>query len=87
MTNMTSPILMFIAFVIFLSCQYAIWVVSNLVGHHFGLTGSTYWCMVLVVFLILNEFCFGAYDFSMGLLDDSDEDNIYDWMNDDEEVK
>ena len=87
MTNMSSsPIAMFIAFVIFIFCQYAIWVTSNLVSHHFNLTGSTYWCVVLVMFLILNEFAFGSYDFALGLTEDED-DNIYDWMEDDEEVK
>ena len=87
MTEMSSSApVMFIAFVIFILCQYAIWVTSNLISHHFGLTGSTYWCVVLVSFLLLNEFCFGAYDFSMGILEDDDEDNLYDWMEDDKEA-
>ena len=76
-----NPILVFIAFFIFLTCQYAIWVVSNLVAHWINLTGKTYWCVVLVVFLLLNEFCFGAYEFSTGLLEDEDED-LYDWLGD-----
>lgn len=68
MTDMSysSPIIMFIAFVVFLSCQYAIWVCSNLIAHHFSLTGKVYWSVVLVSFLILNEFSFGAYDFAFG---------------------
>ena len=67
MTDMSSsPVVMFVAFVVFLFCQYAIWVCSNLIAHHFSLTGKIYWCVVLVSFLILNEFCFGAYDFAFG---------------------
>lgn len=78
MTDMASPIIMFVASFVFLLCQYAIWVTSNLIGHHFGLTGSAYWCVVLVCFLLLNEFCFGAYDISMGILEDDNELND-DW--------
>ena len=71
MTNMSSsPVVMFIAFVIFIFCQYAIWVTSNLMSHWFGLTGRVYWCVVLVAFLILNQLCFGAYDFVVGEKDD-----------------
>ena len=81
----SSAPVMFVAFVVFLFCQYAIWVTSNIVSHYLGLTGSTYWCVVLVSFLILNEFCFGAYDFSLGILED-DEDNLYDWLEDDKEA-
>lgn len=79
---MTSPLIMFIAFAIFIFCQYAIWVCSNLVAQHFGFTGSVYWCVVAVAFLMLNEFCFGAYDFSFGLLDD--DDDLEDWQGGEE---
>ena len=71
------PIVMFVAFVIFLLCQYAIWVTSNLIAHHFQLTGSVYWCVVCVAFLLLNEFVFGSYDFTIGALED--DDDIGDW--------
>lgn len=77
MTDMaySSPVIMFIAFVVFISCQYAIWVTSNLIAHHFSLTGQMYWSVVLVSFLILNEFCFGAYDFAFG----KDDETINEW--------
>lgn len=73
MNKMSSPPLYFIAFVIFLLCQYAIWVVSNFISHYFGLTGKVYWCVVLVSFLILNEFAFGSYEFAMNTISDDDE--------------
>lgn len=80
MNNMSSsPVVMFVAFVIFLLCQYAIWVTSNVISHWFGLTGRIYWCVVLVSFLLLNEFCFGAYDFTIGALED---DNVDEWIDD-----
>ena len=80
MTDMSSSApVMFVAFVIFLLCQYAIWVCSNLIAHYFGLVGKVYWCVVLVAFLLLNEFCFGAYDFSMGLLGDDEDDWNDEW--------
>ena len=79
---MSSPITMFIAFSAFVFCQYAIFVASNIVAHYFGLAGSDYWCVVVVVFLLLNEFCFGHYNFELSL-DDEDED-VYDWLGDDE---
>ena len=72
MTDMASPVIYFIAFAIFIFCQYAIFVVSNLIANYFGCTGSTYWCVVCVCFLVLNQFCFGAYDFSLGLVGDDD---------------
>lgn len=56
----------FILFVIFLFCQYAIWVCSNLVAHLLGVTGTVYWCVVVVSFLILNDLCFGAYELDFG---------------------
>lgn len=70
---MLSPIIYFIAFTIFLLCQYAIWVCSNVIAHYFGLTGKVYWCVVLVAFLILNEFAFGSYDIAMDVLEKDDE--------------
>ena len=78
MTDMKSPIVYFIAFVVFIFCQYSIWVTSNLVAHHFQLTGSVYWCVVCVAFLLLNEFCFGAYEFGFGG-DDRLDELIDDW--------
>ena len=78
----SSPIIMFITSVIFLLCQYAIWVCSNLIAHYFGLVGRVYWCVVLVSFLLLNEFCFGAYDFTIGALEDKDDDWTDDWQGD-----
>ena len=54
-----------------------------MVGHWFGLTGKGYWCVVVVAFILLNNFCFGAYEFSTELLED-DNDDGYDWMEDGE---
>lgn len=78
-----NPVFTFIVFVIFLLCQYAIWVCSNVISHWLGLTGKVYWAVVLVAFLLLNNLCFGAYEFSTELLEDEDE-SLYDWMEDDE---
>lgn len=80
---MSSPAIMFIAFSIFIFCQYAIFVASNVAAHYFGLTGSTYWCVVVVVFLVLNEFVFGRFDFELGL-DGGDDEDVYDWLGDKE---
>jgi len=80
---MSSPAIMFIAFSIFIFCQYAIFVASNVASHYFGLTGSTYWCVVVVVFLVLNEFVFGRFDFELGL-DGGDDEDVYDWIGDKE---
>lgn len=80
---MSSPITMFIAFSIFVFCQYAIFIASNVAAHYFGLTGNTYWCVVVVVFLVLNEFCFGRFDFELDL-DGGDDEDVYDWIGDDE---
>ena len=80
---MSSPAIMFIAFSIFVFCQYAIFVASNVAAHYFGLTGNTYWCVVVVAFLVLNEFCFGRFDFELGV-DDVDDDDGYDWIGDKE---
>ena len=79
-----NPFIYFVAFFIFLICQYAIWVCSNLVANYFSLTGRAYWCAVLVAFLLLNEFCFGAYDFSVRLLEDDEKDDWIDKWNGDE---
>ena len=42
-----------------------------------GATGYYYWSIVLVMFLLLNELCFGHYNFE---LNDDDE---YEWLGDD----
>jgi len=79
---MESPFIYFIAFVIFLLCQYAIWVVCNFIAHLFSLTGKVYWAVVVVAFLLLNNLCFGAYEFGFG--GDGEDDDWNDWLGDDE---
>ena len=49
-----------------------------------GATGSYYWSITLVIFLLLNEICFGNYDFELGFNEEDDESDGYDWMEDDE---
>ena len=78
-----NPVFTFIAFVIFLLCQYAIWICSNVVAHWLGLTGKVYWAVVLVAFLLLNNLCFGAYEFSTEFLEEEDDD-LYDWLGDED---
>ena len=73
----------FVFFFIFLLCQYAIWITSNVIAKWVGVTGQTYWCIVIVAFLILNELCFGAYDFDFGF-DDEEDDDMYDWLGDED---
>ena len=77
-----NPVFTFIFFVIFLLCQYSIWLCSNVVAEWFGVTGKVYWAVVVVAFLLLNNFCFGAYEFSTDFLEDGNDDE-YDWMEDD----
>lgn len=74
----------FIAFFIFLLCQYAIIMVSNYIAQLSNATGHYYWSIVLVMFLVLNELSFKGYDFAINFSED-DED-MYDWMEDDENV-
>lgn len=76
-------VIYFIAFFIFLLCQYAIFMVSNYIAQLSNATGNYYWSIVIVSFLALNEFCFGAYDFAINFNDDG-EDDEYDWVEDGE---
>lgn len=74
-----NPIITFIIFTIFLFCQYAIWLVSNWISHYFGLTGQLYWSMVVVSFLILNEFCFGGLAYETIVSDVPRDEEEYEW--------
>lgn len=74
-----SPVVYFIAFVIFLLCQVAMALVGMFVADLSNATGSYYWSIVIVMFLLLNELCFGHYDFQ---LDFNEEDDEYDWLGD-----
>lgn len=79
-----NPIFYFIAFFIFLVCQVAMVMVGMFVADCTGATGSYYWSITLVIFLLLNEICFGNYDFELGFNEEDDESDGYDWMEDDE---
>ena len=79
-----NPFFYFIAFVIFLLFQYAIVMVGMFVADLGNATGHYYWSIVIVIFLLLNELCFGHYDFELGFDDEDDESNEYDWMEDGE---
>ena len=48
-----------------------------------GATGHYYWSIVIVMFLLFNELCFGNYDFELNF-DEDETDDEYDWMEDDE---
>ena len=78
-----SPVIYFIAFVIFLLCQYAMLMVCMFIADLSNATGHYYWSIVIVIFLLLNELCFGHYDFELGFNEEDDESNDYDWMGDD----
>ena len=78
-----NPIFYFIAFFIFLICQVAMVMVGMFVADLSGATGSYYWSITLVTFLLLNEICFHHYDFELGFNEDETDDE-YDWMEDDE---
>lgn len=54
--------------------------VSMFVANLSNATGHYWWSIVIVVFLLLNELCFGHYDYE---LKDDDE---YEWLGDDENV-
>ena len=73
----------FIAFFIFLLCQYAIFMVSNYIAQLSNATGHYYWSIVIVMFLLLNELCFGHYDFQLDF-NEEDESDEYDWVEDGE---
>lgn len=45
-------------------------------------TGNYWWSITIVMFLLLNEFCFGHYDFELNFNEEDDNDG-YDWMEDD----
>lgn len=74
-----SPVVYFIAFFIFLLCQVAMALVGMFVADLSNATGHYYWSIVIVMFLLLNELCFGHYDFQ---LDFNEEDDEYDWLGD-----
>lgn len=76
-----NPIFYFILFFIFLLCQVAMISVGMFVADLSNATGSYYWSITLVIFLLLNEICFHHYDFELDFNEDDDE---YDWMEDDE---
>ena len=78
-----NPVFIFIAFVIFLLCQYAMLMVGIFIADLSHAAGNFYWSIVVVVFLLLNELCFNSYDFELNLGDDDNEDE-YDWLGDDE---
>lgn len=78
-----NPIFYFVAFVLFLLSQYAIVMVSLFVADLSSATGNYYWSIVIVSFLLLNEFCFNSYNMELDFNDDGD-DNEYDWLGDDE---
>jgi len=78
-----NPIFYFILFFIFLLCQVAMILVGLFVADCTGATGSYYWSITLVIFLLLNEICFHHYDFELGFNEDETDDE-YDWMEDDE---
>ena len=78
-----NPIFYFILFFIFLLCQVAMVFVGMFVADMTGATGSYYWSITLVIFLLLNEICFHHYDFELGFNEDEDDDE-YDWMEDGE---
>ena len=78
--NSMNPIFYFILFFIFLVCQVAMVMVGMFVADLSGATGSYYWSITLVIFLLLNEICFNHYDFELGF----NEDDEYDWMEEDE---
>ena len=49
------------------------------------LLGIIIGALFLVVFLLLNELCFGHYDFELGFNEDETDDE-YEWLGDDENV-
>lgn len=74
--NSMNPIFYFIAFFIFLLCQYCMLMVSVFVANLSHATGHYYWSLVFVIFVLLNKLCFGHYNFE---LNDDDE---YEWLGD-----
>ena len=76
-----NPIFYFILFFIFLLCQYCMLMVSMFVANLSNATGHYWWSIVIVVFLLLNELCFGHYDFELNSDEDDDE---YEWLRDDD---
>ncbi len=73
-----NPYWAFPIFVIFLFCQYAIYLVSNWIAILSNATGRTYWAIVVVAFLILNEFCFGGVIGEIDISDDErDEEELW----------
>ena len=78
-----SPVIYFISFVIFLLCQYAMLMFGMFIADLSNATGHYYWSIVIVMFLLLNELCFGHYNFELGF-DEDDNGDEYDWMEDGE---
>ena len=76
-----NPIFYFILFFIFLLCQVAMILVGMFVADHTGATGSYYWSITLVIFLLLNEICFHHYDFELDFNEDETDDE-YEWLGD-----
>ena len=74
--NSMNPIFYFIAFFIFLLCQYCMLMVSVFVANLSHATGHYYWSLVFVIFILLNKLCFSHYNFELN--DDED----YEWLGD-----
>ena len=75
--NSMNPIFYFIAFFIFLLCQYCMLMVSVFVANLSHATGHYYWSLVFVIFVLLNRLCFDHYNFEL-----NDDDDEYEWLGD-----
>ena len=71
----------FIAFTIFLLVQYCIGVTSIFIVNHLNAEGLVYWCIVVVIFLAINQFVFGSFSYE---LDSREEDDDESWLNETE---
>lgn len=78
-----NPVFYFIAFFFFLLSQVCMVFCALFIADYSGATGHYYWSIVFVMFLLLNELCFGHYDFQLNLNEDEESDG-YDWMEDGE---
>lgn len=77
-----NPIFSLLIFIVFFFVEYCIFVASNYLLAFTTLTGWNYWCVFVVVFLIINEFCLGMLGYNEIDLSRTsrDEEEEYDWL-------
>lgn len=78
---MFRELIYFIAFTLFILVQYCIFVTSTFVVDQSSATGKVYWCIVIVIFLVINQFVFGSFSYELYSREEDDDES---WLNETE---